>query len=47
MKEEVNCLICGKLVRVIAGKEGFTTEGICGRTGEKHVFAIGDLYDIG
>ena len=46
MKEEVNCLACGKIVKVTPSKKGFTTEGTCGKTGGKHVFAIGDLFDF-
>jgi len=46
MKEDVNCLVCGKVVKVTPGKRGFTTEGICEITGDNHVFAIGDLFDV-
>lgn len=39
------CQICGEDIRTVKSENGYTTEGICKKTGLKHLISIGELVD--
>lgn len=37
----VKCQICGEEIQIVKSESGYTSEGICKKTGLKHLFSIG------
>ena len=40
------CQICGEYVQIIKSESGFATEGICKKTGLKHLLSVVELSDM-
>lgn len=39
----IKCQICGEDIQIVKSENGFVAEGICKKTGLKHLISFGDF----